>query len=357
MKERFPGQEPQREEKSESTSPTRARRRSLAAARAGAIEPAAVELLPAPGGAVVVMTLASEQLAAAMRRRHDAKSARWRVRHAGAVDGRRRSRAGSGYSPIARYELSFDAGRRPTRRPGVGDRHVRARGGARRGRPRRTGRSRPGRAALTRRCLCQALTWRRSRSRCERSRPTRCRGRRGDSSQPRCREPVANAPSNAGRRRTVSPPPSARPARSPTATASARTATPCSTRRRSRQPGRPRPVRAGAPTRCRRRAAQRPARLLRAARTEIAHVARVVVGRNPARMRADWTSGKFDVTTAPAGATPVVSLFDPSLVRGSSSNSPPANAQLLLEPRRGQVPLITLCEASSQIRRRLCGGW
>ena len=107
MKERFPGQEPQRggEEREYESYPDP--EGSLAAARAGAIEPTAVELLPAPGGAVVVMTLASEQLAPAMRdvmtQRAPAggydTQARWMVAQVA---------RGSGYSPIARYELSFE---------------------------------------------------------------------------------------------------------------------------------------------------------------------------------------------------------------------------------------------------------
>lgn len=84
----------------------------LATARAGAIEPAAVELVPAAGGACVVITLASENLPAGMRdvmmHRPPAggydTTAQWMVAQVA---------HGSGYSPIARYELSIhDAGAR-----------------------------------------------------------------------------------------------------------------------------------------------------------------------------------------------------------------------------------------------------
>ncbi len=107
MRERFSRQERQSDGEEREYESYPSPEASLAAARAGAIEPAGVELLPAPDGAVVVITLASDQLPAAMvdvmTQRTPAggydTEARWMVAQVA---------RGSGYSPIARYQLSFD---------------------------------------------------------------------------------------------------------------------------------------------------------------------------------------------------------------------------------------------------------
>lgn len=107
MRERFSQQERQSDGEEREYESYASPEASLAAARAGAIEPTAVELLPAPDGAVVVITLASDQLPAAMvdvmTQRTPAggydTEARWMVAQVA---------RGSGYSPIARYQLSFD---------------------------------------------------------------------------------------------------------------------------------------------------------------------------------------------------------------------------------------------------------
>ena len=70
----------------------------MAAARAGAIEPAAVELVPTPGGGVVVITLASDELPAAMVGVMTQTASAWGLRHDRAVDGRA-GRAGIGLQP------------------------------------------------------------------------------------------------------------------------------------------------------------------------------------------------------------------------------------------------------------------
>ena len=168
---------------------------------------------------------------------------------------------GSGYSPIARYELSFDqaGGRRADLALAIDMcQYAEALDAAARGAP---DRSHAGRTALSTRCLCRALTWRRSRSPCARSRRTaaaagvataakRAAGRRS-----RTRPATLDQDAQSRGRRARDPrahrPPGRRHAR----------------RRRVRRagdhgsPGGRAAVRARSPARCRRRAAQRPARL------------------------------------------------------------------------------------------------
>ena len=109
MRERTPGQEPHPDGEEREYESYPSPEASLAAARAGAIAPAAVELVPTPGGGVVVITLASDELPAAMvgvmtqtppPGGYDT-TARWMVAQVA---------PGSGYSPTARYQLWFDDG-------------------------------------------------------------------------------------------------------------------------------------------------------------------------------------------------------------------------------------------------------
>lgn len=109
MRERTPGQEPHPDGEEREYESYPSPEASLAAARADAIEPTAVEVLPTPGGAAVVITVASEQLPAAMLAVMTQTSppggydtqARWMVAQVA---------PGSGYSPAARYQLWFDDG-------------------------------------------------------------------------------------------------------------------------------------------------------------------------------------------------------------------------------------------------------